>query len=137
MKDKGRIGILIILTRYNPPVSTFLQYTDSLQFTPEVRSEDEMIQGVRNRLLEAVRVRLRADVPVAIYLSGGLDSSSVAGMVSYLMKEGAKLGSESNSTPSSMKCFTVQFEESSGADESSRLFSRKPRAGIQIKCLLL
>lgn len=85
-----------------------------------MRSEAEMIQGVRDHLLEAVRVRLKADVPVAIYLSGGIDSSSVAGMVSHLMKEGAKLGSESSTTPSSMKCFTVQFEEGSGADESSR-----------------
>ncbi|KAM4066264.1 asparagine synthase domain-containing protein [Hirsutella rhossiliensis] len=40
------------------------------------RSEEEMIQGVRERMVEAVRIR-----PVGAYLSGGLDSSSVAGIV--------------------------------------------------------
>lgn len=77
-----------------------------------------MVQGVRDRLLEAVKVRLKADVPVAIYLSGGIDSSSVAGMVADLMKKGTQLGSEPNTAPSNMKCFTVQFDEGTGADES-------------------
>ncbi|CAK5108766.1 unnamed protein product [Aphanomyces euteiches] len=35
---------------------------------PDPRSVDEMIEGVRARLQEAVRCRLRSDVPVAVYL---------------------------------------------------------------------
>ena len=46
----------------------------------EQRSEEEMISGVRERLLEAIRLRMRADVKVGVYLSGGLDSSAVLGM---------------------------------------------------------
>lgn len=77
-----------------------------------------MIAGVRERLLEAVRLRLRADVPVGILLSGGLDSSAVAGMVAHLMKEGTKLGDERTQHLSRMKVFTVQFDKDSGIDES-------------------
>lgn len=52
-----------------------------------------MIQGVRKHLLDAVRDRLRADVPIGVFLSGGIDSSAIAGMVKHLMDtEGAQLG---------------------------------------------
>ncbi|KAM0345658.1 hypothetical protein ACHAPU_006312 [Fusarium lateritium] len=94
-----------------------LEYPD--KFSKDLRTEEEITQGVRERLLEAVEVRLKADVPVAVYLSGGIDSSSVAGMVAHLMKQGTQLGNETNSVPSNMKCYTVQFDEDSGADESA------------------
>lgn len=77
-----------------------------------------MIEGVRQRLLDAIRVRLRADVPVGIYLSGGIDSSAIAGMIVHLVKEGAKLGDSLSQDLSRIQCFTVQFDKDSGADES-------------------
>ncbi|KAL3446070.1 nucleophile aminohydrolase [Aspergillus insuetus] len=89
------------------------------KFTKEIRTEEEMIEGVRQRLLDAVRVRLRADVPVGIYLSGGIDSSAIAGMVVHLVKEeGAKLGDSESQDLSRIQCFTVQFDKDSGMDES-------------------
>ena len=45
-------------------------------------SEAEYIENVRNLLDESVRLRMRADVPVGCYLSGGVDSSSVLGIAS-------------------------------------------------------
>jgi asparagine synthase (glutamine-hydrolysing) len=66
-----------------------------------------MIEEVRERLLDAVRVRLRADVPVGIYLSGGLDSSAVVGMIKHLMeKEGTMLGSQKTDL---INCFSIKF----------------------------
>jgi len=46
--------------------------------------EEEAAEGLRHHLLEAVRARLVADVPVASYLSGGIDSSSVTGLYAHL-----------------------------------------------------
>jgi asparagine synthase (glutamine-hydrolysing) len=64
---------------------------------------------VRDLLLDAVRLRLRADVPIGTCLSGGLDSSAVAGVTSKL------LGAESH--PSDQKTFTATFPKES-IDES-------------------
>lgn len=77
-----------------------------------------MVEGVRERLLEAVRIRLRADVPVGIYLSGGIDSSVLAGMVTHLVKEqGVAMGSAD--PKERVTCFSVAFDEDSGFDESA------------------
>ncbi|OAX85389.1 asparagine synthase (glutamine-hydrolyzing) [Emergomyces africanus] len=83
---------------------------------PDPRSIDEMVIGVRERLVEAVRLRLRADVPVGVYLSGGIDSSSLAGIISQLArKEHTRIG---NQEATRVTCFSVQFPEKSGYDES-------------------
>jgi len=60
-------------------------------------NEQDYIQGVRDRLLEAVQLRLEADVPVACYLSGGIDSCSI-------------LGLSAASQQSPVKAFTIGFD---------------------------
>ena len=45
------------------------------------RPLDEVIEEFRTLLIDACRVRLRADVPVGAYLSGGLDSAVIASVI--------------------------------------------------------
>lgn len=95
-----------------------------LQQIVDTRTEEELIQGVRDRLLEAIRLRLRADVRVGVFLSGGIDSSVIAGMVAHLVKEeGVKYGVEKDL--SNIHCYSVGFDEDSGYDESGQSF-RQP-----------
>ncbi|MBM3946637.1 MAG: asparagine synthase (glutamine-hydrolyzing), partial [SAR202 cluster bacterium] len=57
----------------------------------------DAIQELRERLNEAVCLRLRADVPVACHVSGGLDSSVILG-----------LAARHSARP--VDCFTVRFD---------------------------
>ncbi|PSN59361.1 glutamine-hydrolyzing asparagine synthase [Corynespora cassiicola Philippines] len=95
------------------------RYWDA-EYPDKERTIDEMILGVRERLVEAIRLRLRADVPVGIYLSGGIDSSAVAGIVTHLARENqVKIGNEESNTSTKVACFSVQFPEESGYNEAS------------------
>jgi asparagine synthase (glutamine-hydrolysing) len=62
-------------------------------------SVQDLQEQVRELLIDAVRVRLRADVPVGCYLSGGLDSSIITGSV---VKQGMR----------DVRTFGIRFEES-------------------------
>src|SRR5690606_35844541 len=63
------------------------------------------IDTVRERLLDAVRVRLEAGVPVGGYLSGGIDSCSILGLASAMQQ-------------SEVKAFTIAFDHDA-YDESA------------------
>ncbi|WP_455365168.1 asparagine synthase (glutamine-hydrolyzing) [Kaarinaea lacus] len=64
------------------------------------KPEEFYIEGVRDHLLQAVQHRLEADVPVACYLSGGIDSCSI-------------LGLSAASQQSPVKAFTIGFDDAS------------------------
>jgi asparagine synthase (glutamine-hydrolysing) len=65
----------------------------------DAEHEEFYIKGVKEKLLEAVQLRLEADVPVACYLSGGIDSCSTLGM-------------SAASQQSPVKAFTIGFDDS-------------------------
>lgn len=65
---------------------------------PQTYREDDYIELIREKLIEAVRLRLEADVPVGCYLSGGIDSCSILGLSAAAMQ-------------SSVKAYTISFDD--------------------------
>jgi asparagine synthase (glutamine-hydrolysing) len=69
------------------------------------RGTDSIVEELRALLLDATRIRLRSDVPVGAYLSGGLDSSIITAAVKQIR-------------PDRLRTFSVTFE-SEEFDESA------------------
>ncbi|OZI68270.1 asparagine synthase (glutamine-hydrolyzing) [Bordetella genomosp. 1] len=66
--------------------STTHQWWDLAQIAPETgRAEADWIEEFNAILDDAVRIRLRSDVPIGAFLSGGVDSSSVVGLMARHM----------------------------------------------------
>lgn len=61
------------LRRWNP----------SFRNQPErkAQNESDLVEEIRSTLLKMIRLRLQADVPLGVCLSGGIDSSTIAGLV--------------------------------------------------------
>lgn len=62
------------------------RYYDIDRITPNQRSYPENTQRFKELFIDAVRLRLRSDVPVGSCLSGGLDSSSIVCVAAGLLK---------------------------------------------------
>jgi asparagine synthase (glutamine-hydrolysing) len=77
----------------------------------EYADEDEYAEHFTEVFLEAVRCRLRSAKPVGIYLSGGLDSGSIASAAGWLLNR-----PHSTDTPS-LHPYCFAFEEFASADE--------------------
>lgn len=53
-------------------------------------SESDYIDQLREKLVDAVKCRLISEVPLGAFLSGGVDSSAVVGLMSQVMSEPVK-----------------------------------------------
>lgn len=113
-----------ILDRNNP-VEPRRQRFFPLQPGDKAEDDEAYLADLENRLEQAVRRRLVADVPLGVFLSGGIDSSLITALA-VRHREAA-----------SLKTFSIGFEEASfdesehahavakhlGTDHSSRIVS--------------
>ncbi len=82
------------------------QYWDVCYQPNNTRSIAETSEELRALLLDSVRIHLRSDVPVGVFLSGGLDSSAMVALLSEAGIEG-------------IKTFSVGYDEGPAYDETS------------------
>ncbi|MBQ7651387.1 MAG: asparagine synthase (glutamine-hydrolyzing) [Victivallales bacterium] len=81
---------------------------------PKWRQASRSVGEVRNELEDAVRRQTVADVPLGVFLSGGIDSAAIASLASKAVGE--------------LHTFTVAFEEK-GLDERKRSRETAERCG--------
>ncbi len=90
------------------------EYWD-LEFEPknEARSDAEYVEEWSDLFRKSVELRLMADVPLGMFLSGGIDSSAIAAVMSTMVSE-------------PIKTFSVAFNEREANElEYARLVARK------------
>ena len=91
-------GHYLVVTEKHFQITRYWDFNYPVAGTSHARSDADYIAEFRYELEEAVRIRLRADVPVGVYLSGGLDSCSVLGLAA-------------RHHPDPIQAFTLTFED--------------------------
>lgn len=73
-----------IMTFHNGKVS-FTQYWDLPPAAAELKTEDYYVRSLRKLLEESIRIHLISEVPLGVYLSGGIDSGIITALMNRIV----------------------------------------------------
>lgn len=76
-------GYCLIADRHGVTTRPYWQLRFPVEGEAPPRSEAECIEQLRELVIDSTLLQLQADVPVGVYLSGGIDSSVVASVVRH------------------------------------------------------
>ncbi len=99
-----------ILVHQNNNITT-KKYWD-IEFSNSQMDENYYTTNILELLKESVKIRLMSEVPLGVYLSGGLDSSSIVALMSQIVEE-------------PVKTFTVGFGQTDDELGYARLVAEK------------
>ncbi len=83
-------------------ISQYNEYNFNINYS---KSEVQLINELKNLIIDSIKIRLIKDIPIGVFLSGGIDSSSVVGVLSSLMSE-------------PILTFSIEFEEGAPVNET-------------------
>ncbi len=103
-------------------IATYWSFADRATADPVCATREEFHRELRSRLEDTIRAHVLADVPVGAFLSGGLDSAAVVGLMTKV--GGAKL-----------RTFSIGFgekaySEADAAEATARHFGAEHHASV-------
>lgn len=89
-------GHYLLLNSWGPELQSY--WNPDFSKSANKRTEEDLMAEFEHLLIDASQIRLRADVPVGAYLSGGLDSSTIAAVIDRFSE-------------APLETFSIQFED--------------------------
>jgi asparagine synthase (glutamine-hydrolysing) len=99
-------GHVMVLERDKQTVRCYWDWSFEAHPVSDTRSAQSLADELRELMVDAVRLQLRADVPVGAYLSGGLDSAIITSLIHHF-------------TDTPLRTFSLTFEDDE-FDESAQ-----------------
>lgn len=101
-----------------------IKYWDFTYEPDYTMSESEISEKIYDLLEDSVRLRLVSDVPLGAFLSGGIDSSIIVGLMSHLMDQPVQtfsIGFKEEKHDES--CFALEVSRSFGTEHKEQIVS--------------
>jgi len=76
-------GKMVVISNGKISISRYWDWSFPKDNEYDIRDENELSEQLHDLLVDSTRIRLRSDVPVGAYLSGGLDSSVLVSVIHH------------------------------------------------------